>query len=124
MRYLTILAALAVTSALGCSPNQPSPTPDQIRENTAAATAKAASDIKAAAEGVRDGLHQTSNPHQDTVNINTASRPTLETLQGVDPVVANLIVRHRPYSDPSDLVKKHVLTQAQYDPIAGRLTTN
>ena len=124
MRYLPILAALTLTAALGCSPNQPNPTPDQIRQNTAAATAKAASDIKAAAEGVRDGLHSTSNPHQDTVNINTASRPTLETLPGVDPVVANLIIHHRPYSDPSDLLKKHVLTHAQYDPISSRLTTS
>ena len=123
MRYLPILAALSLAVALGCTPNQPNPTPDQIRKNTADATATAARDIKAAAEGVRDGLHKDAPAAHDMVNINTATRPALETLPGVDPVVANLIIHHRPYSDPSDLLKKHVLTHTQYDPIAGRITT-
>jgi len=122
MRTLSILAALTLAAALGCTPNNPNPTPDQIRSNTAAATATAARDIKAAAEGVRDGLHQNVDT-KSVVNINTATRPTLETLPGVDPVVADLIIRHRPYHDPSDLLKKHVLTHAQYDPISTRLTT-
>jgi DNA uptake protein ComE-like DNA-binding protein len=124
MRYLPVLSALSLAAALGCTPSQTNPTPDQIRKNTADATATAARDIKAAAEGVRDGLHKDAPAAHDMVNINTADRPTLETLPGVDPVVANLIVRHRPYNDPSDLLKKHVLTHAQYDPISARLTTS
>jgi DNA uptake protein ComE-like DNA-binding protein len=123
MRPLPILATLSLAAALGCTPNNSSPSPEQIRSDAAKATSTAAQDIKAAAEGVRDGLHQNAAA-KAVVNINTADRPTLETLPGVDPVVANLIIRHRPYRDPSDLLKKHVLTHAQYDPISARLTTS
>lgn len=119
-----MLAALAVTATLGCSPNQTNPTPDQIRHDAAKATSTLVTDTKAAAEGIRDGLHKKADAAPDMVNINTAPRATLETLPGVTPAVSARIAAHRPYSDPSDLLKKHVLTHAQYDPISGRLITN
>jgi len=121
MRPATALAAILLTAVLGCNnSNTAAPTPDQIRHDTAAATATVAGDIKGAAEGIKDGLHQAAGP----VNINTATRPQLETLPGVDPVVANLIIHHRPYSDPSDLIKKHVLTGDQYDKLSSRIKTS
>jgi hypothetical protein len=119
------LAALTLTLlalTLGCTNSPNSPTPEHIRHDTAVATSTVAQDLKGAAEGVRDGLHNTAHP--DAVNINTASRPALETLPGVDPVVANLIIHHRPYAAPEDLVKKHVLTRDQYNQLSSRVTAN
>jgi DNA uptake protein ComE-like DNA-binding protein len=125
MRTTIVLSALTLaTLARGCNTNS-QPTPDQIRHDTAAATATVAGDIKGAAEGLRDGLHQeVHSSTSSTVNINTASRPDLETLPGVDPVVANLIIHHRPYGSTNDLVKKHVLTRGQFDQLSSRVSTN
>ncbi len=122
---ITILTLALTAVALGCSPNPPSQ--DQVRHDTAVATATVASDIKGAAEGLRDGIHQEVHPaskSEDAVNINTATRPNLEALPGITKPLAAKIIAHRPYSDTSDLKSKHVLTGDQYDAISGRITAN
>ena len=99
----------------GCSPNQ-NPTPDQIRQDTAKATREAARDTKAAVQGVVDGLKKTG-----PVNINKASEADLEALPGIDAVRAHRIVVNRPYGRSDDLVKRDVITQAEYDRIADKV---
>jgi DNA uptake protein ComE-like DNA-binding protein len=115
-----MLATLCL-AALGCNSSQP--TQDQVRHETAAATATAVSDVKGVAEGIRDGLHHQVHP-ADTININTATRPNLEVLPGITPALARRIIAHRPYAAPADLRAKHVLTQAQLDAISTRISTN
>ena len=56
-------------------------------------------------------------------NINTSGAADLaRTLPGIGDVRAAKIVASRPYAAPSDLVTKSVLTQAQFDAIAGLIS--
>lgn len=105
----------------GCTPPPPekhSPTPDEIREQTARATSTAARDAKAVAQGVVEGLKQQKGP----MNINSASADDLKSLPGVDDDAAHRIIEGRPYSDGADLAKRHIVSRAEYDRISGKIT--
>ena len=121
MRSPALLIILALTATLGCndSPNSQ----ERVRRDTAAATSTIVSDTKAAALGIRDGLHKEIH-RKDVVNVNSASRSELETLPGITSALSARIVAHRPYDDTSDLRKKRVLTPGQYDAISARITTD
>ena len=121
MRTPTLILAAISLAAIGCNSSQP--TQDQVRHETAAATATVVSDVKGAAEGIKDGLHQQIHP-VSTININSATRPNLEVLPGITPPLARKIIAHRPYATPDELRTKHVLTQAQLDAISTRISTN
>ena len=90
--------------------------PDQIRRETADATATAARDAKAVAQGVAEGLKQ-----KGPININRASQDDLKTLPGIDDAAAHRIIDGRPYDSSDDLVKKHVITKAEYDRIVDKV---
>ncbi len=98
----------------GCTPQQRSP--DEIRKETANATSQATRDAKAVAQGVVDGLR-----HGGSVNINKASEKDLETLPGIDEAAARRIEDNRPYENSNDLVKKRVVSKAEYDRIAEKV---
>ncbi len=121
MRSPALLTVLALAATLGCNDSPKSQ--EQVRRETAAATSTIVSDTKAAAEGIRDGLHKEIH-RTETVDINTASRSTLETLPGITPALSARIVAHRPYGDTSDLRKKRILTPGEYDAISARITAN
>ena len=108
-------ASLAFTA---CSPGSQNPTPEQIRQDTAKATETAAKDAKAVVQGVEDGIKA---KNANTVNINTATPDRLKTLPGIDDARANRIIANRPYDHADDLVKKHVVSQDEYDRIAGQV---
>ncbi len=114
------LASLALVAALGCSTSPRSQ--ERVRERTATATAAIASSAKSAVLGVRDGL--TRNAASKGVNINTASRPELESLPGITPPMARAIIDNRPYADPNELRKKKIVPKDVYSKISGRLTIN
>jgi DNA uptake protein ComE-like DNA-binding protein len=114
MRTLSIpvllLAFLAACSA-------PRNNPDQIRENTAKATAAVKADTKAVAQGIKEGLSKGS-----TVNINSASREELMKLPGITEARADRLIAARPYKTTNELVTKKVLTQGEYDQISSRIS--
>jgi DNA uptake protein ComE-like DNA-binding protein len=115
MRRTVFLLTLALVAFTGCStPEKRSP--DAIRENTAKATAAATRDVKAVAKGVVEGLRE-----KGPVNINRASADDLATLPGIDDATANKIIAGRPYQNSYDLVKRHLITKAEYDHIANRI---
>ncbi len=111
---LLILVPLTLLALTGCTAHDRSP--DEIREQTARATSTAARDAKAVAQGVVQGIKE-----QRTININRASADDLRKLPGIDDAAAQRIIDHRPYSDSYDLVKRRVLSRAQYDHIAGKI---
>ncbi|MGA7524183.1 MAG: helix-hairpin-helix domain-containing protein [Acidobacteriaceae bacterium] len=105
----------------------------QATEQAKAAAQKAAADARVAAanaerdahdvaKGVRAGLHN-GKAGSDLVNLNTATRGDLESLPGVTPTTARHIAENRPYDTTHDLVRKGVVSQAEYDRIAGQVAT-
>lgn len=100
-----------------CGQKQPSP--EEIREKTAQATAELKTDTKAVVEGVRDGLNR-----DKTVNLNTATEDQLMTLPGVTNTRARRVIAGRPYNDPHDVVTRHILSEEEYQRIKDRIATD
>jgi DNA uptake protein ComE-like DNA-binding protein len=116
-----LVGTIALLSLAGCS--QANPSPETIRHDTAKATSEAITDAKAVAKGVADGVKQHRDQAASEIDINKASASELESLPGIHPVEARKIIEARPYDDTSDLVKKRVVSKAEYDRIAGQITT-
>ena len=111
----TLALSLALVAVAGCTTQQRSP--DQIRKEAADATATAAKDAKAVAQGVADGLKQ-----KGPVNVNRASSDDLKKLPGIDEAAAQRIIDNRPYDNTADMLKKHVISKTEFDRIADRVT--
>jgi competence protein ComEA len=77
-------------------------------------------DTHAAVAGARDGWKEGS-PAPNTVDINSAPANELATLPGMSQTAAERIVHGRPYGDPSDLMTRGLLPQAEYDRVRDRL---
>jgi DNA uptake protein ComE-like DNA-binding protein len=113
---LLFIATLALLTVIACSPAERSP--DAIRQDTAKATTEATRDAKAVVQGVEDGL-KTHGP----LNINKATPDQLEALPGVTPAQAHRIVAGQPYASSDELVKRHLVSQTEYDRIADKIET-
>jgi DNA uptake protein ComE-like DNA-binding protein len=109
-----LVLTITLLATVGCTPAQRSP--DNIRHDTAKATAEAAKDAKAVAQGVVDGL-KTKGP----MNINTATAEQLDSLPGLSEGEARHIIAGRPYANSDELVKRHIISRGEYDRIAGRI---
>jgi competence protein ComEA len=105
------LAALLCLLLTGCSgPQQKSP--EQIKQETADATAKVKSTTEAMVAGVREGLKR-----KGPLDLNSASKDDLTTLPGMTSQQADLIIAGRPFRSAPELVTRHILTQREYDQI-------
>lgn len=113
MRAGPIICVLLVVAALDGCTTPSKPTPDQVREKTAQATADLKSNAKAIAQGIREGL--------TALDLNSASKGQLMALPGVDAATADRIIARRPYERPEDLLAKRAVTKAQYDKFADRV---
>ncbi len=115
IRMKWIVAVLfGLVGLSGCT--APNPSFAQIRQDTANATAAAARDSKAVAQGIVEGLRS-----KGPLNIDRASKSDLETLPGIDSAAADRIVAGRPYDDSAQLLRRHIVTRAEYDRIASRI---
>jgi DNA uptake protein ComE-like DNA-binding protein len=56
-------------------------------------------------------------PKADQVDINTATAAELKGLPGLSDGDSNKIIQGRPYTDKSQLVSRHVVSEATYDKI-------
>ncbi len=112
--YLALFMTVAMA---GCSSESRSP--EAIRRDTAHVTTTAARDAKAVALGVVDGLKH----HADPVNINTANAAEIKALPGLSNDTAERIVLNRPYSSPQDLVRRRLVTKAEFNLIADKIVT-
>jgi competence protein ComEA len=117
MRLLTISLFTCALLA-GCTKKDSSaPSATELRQKTADATAAVKRDATAVAQGVSEGLNRDKK-----VDLNSASKDQIVTLPGMTPAKADVIMQSRPYSAPQELVSKHILTRAEYDKIANRVT--
>ena len=117
LRYGYAFAILLLAALAGCTQQQRSP--QELKEKTAEATAEAKSDAKAVAEGIREGWNRNTNKPLD---LNSATKEQLLSLPGVTSAEADRVIAGRPYADPGELVKRHILPKAEYDKIADRVT--
>jgi DNA uptake protein ComE-like DNA-binding protein len=112
-----IALALLFAGIPACTNNKDNP--DEIRQRTADATAAMRRDTKAVVEGVKEGMGR-----DKTVNINKASREDLLSLPGVTGREADRIIAGRPFDDAHDLVKRRVLSEAEYARISDRVSAD
>lgn len=112
-----VYGALALNGCTACFTRS---NPEQVRENTAAATAAIKSDAKAVAGGVIEGLRRPTP--EAPVDINSGSKGALESLPGITKADADRIVAGRPYARTAQLIERRVLSREQYDKIADRIT--
>jgi competence protein ComEA len=114
LRHVWVLTlVLPIASVTACNTRD---NPDELRRRTAEATETVRRDAKAMAEGVKEGMAR-----EKTININKASREDLLTLPGLTEPEADRIVAERPFDNTDDLVRRHVLPQAEYDKIRNRV---
>ena len=133
---LALTAILGMTVLTACNP----PANDQhLQEQAAQATEQAKQGSKEAladarvaaknaeqavndvAAGVRQGIDSKSAP-SDRLDLNSASGADLTALPGISVHKAKEIVDHRPYASSHDLVKDGLLTEAQFEEIAPKVT--
>jgi DNA uptake protein ComE-like DNA-binding protein len=107
-----VSVAVCVLFLAGCSPNNT----ESLQRHTADATAAAKRSAGAIARGVAEGLVR-----KGPLDINAASASELQRLPGVTPEVAGKIVEHRPYASTRDLVRKRVLSSAEFDRVKGQI---
>ncbi len=126
MQVRTIFLALLISALpvcfIGCNActNAGPSNPDQVRQQTAAATAELKDDTKAVAQGIKDGL---TRPSADKpVDLNTASKAQLVSLPGMDDASADRVIAGRPYSSEHELLEKHILSREEYNKIADSIT--
>jgi DNA uptake protein ComE-like DNA-binding protein len=87
-----------------------------LQQHTADATAAAKRDAGAIARGVVEGLTR-----KGPTDINTASARDLEKLPDVTAADAQSIIAGRPYENTSQLVKRQILSKAQYNNIRAQI---
>ena len=142
-------AALAVTVGLawiaGCNnkpasdqqlQQQAAQTTEQVKQGAkeAAADAKVAAanaerKVNDIAAGVKQGLKTNEKPSpgvtaSGAVDINSATVAQLAGLPGISDARAQRIVEDRPYTSPHDLVRKGLISEAEYSRISGRVVAD
>lgn len=111
-RYVSTILLLAVLA--GCTQQHDS---QNLKEQTAQATAELKSDAKAVASGIREGWSR-----DKPLDLNTATKEQLTSLPGVTATEADRVIAGRPYNEPGDLVTRRIMPKSEYDEIADRLT--
>jgi DNA uptake protein ComE-like DNA-binding protein len=113
-RYRYAFTLLLLTAFAACT--QPKSSQD-LKEQTAQATAEVKQDAQAVAAGIREGWSR-----DKPLDLNTASKDDLLNLPGVSAGEADRIIAARPYNEPGDLVTRRLMSKTEYDKIADRLT--
>jgi hypothetical protein len=107
------IAVIAMAGLTSCQQQQSS---QDLKEKTAQTTAEVKRDVKAIGAGIREGWNR-----DKPLDLNAATKGDLESLPGLSADDAERILAARPYSAPDDLVKRHILSQGQFDRVSDRV---
>ncbi len=61
-------------------------------------------------------------PAANLIDLNSASRDSLMTLEGIGEVRADAIIRDRPFKAKTELVDRHLIPEHLYDRLADKVT--
>jgi competence protein ComEA len=62
-----------------------------------------------------------SSPSHGLIDINSASKQDLESLQGIGEAYAQKIIDHRPYREKNDLVRLKIIPESTYHAISDKI---
>ena len=62
-----------------------------------------------------------SSPLHGPIDINSASKEELESLQGIGEAYSQKIIDHRPYREKNDLVRLKILPESTYHAISDKI---
>jgi DNA uptake protein ComE-like DNA-binding protein len=134
---LTVATILGMTVLTACNPpandqhlqDQAAQATEQAKQGSKEALADARVAAKNAeqavndvAAGVKKGLDDKTPDGSARVDLNSASGADLTALPGISVRKAREIIDHRPYTSSHDLVKDGLLTEAQFEEIAPKVT--
>ena len=111
-RHVFIILLLAVLA--GCTQQKH---PEDLKEQTAQATAEVKRDAQAVAAGIREGWSR-----DKPLDLNTATKDQLLSLPGVTAAEADRVIAGRPYNEPGEVVTRRIMPKTEYDKIADRVT--
>ena len=114
LKYRHFSLVLLLATVTGCTQTQ---SPQELKEKTAEATAAAKNDVKAVAEGVRQGWNR-----DQPLDLNTATKEQLLSLPGVTEAEADRVIAGRPYNKSSEVVSRGIMSKTEYDKIADQIT--
>jgi competence protein ComEA len=114
LRYRNVFTLLLLAALAGCSQQQNS---QDLKEQTAQATAEVKRDAKAVAAGISEGWSR-----DKPLDLNTATKEQLLSLPGVNAAEADRVIAGRPYSERGEVVTRRIMTKIGYDKIADRVT--
>ena len=128
-RFLIIIAVAAAFAIYGCdsqsTKDKTADTTQQVKDASRDAAVKAkegarqaGKDIKAMAEGVKEGWNEDKN----AIDLNSATPQQLTAL-GLSQKQASRVVANRPYKNRHELVTKGVLSEMEYKDIETKVTT-
>ncbi|MBV9147476.1 MAG: helix-hairpin-helix domain-containing protein [Acidobacteria bacterium] len=126
--FSALLVCTACNNDPGTTRKQAASATEQLKRDTR----EAAGDIKkgaetartqltATAQGVKEGM---ADKASSKVDLNTADKPQIMGLPGIDEPQANAIIADRPYRQPHDVVRKGAITEDEYSKIAGNVTVS
>ena len=110
------LAILLLAALIGCNQQ---PSPQEVREKAAQATAEVKSDAKAVAEGIEEGWNRNK-----PLDLNTATKEQLRGLPGMTAAEADRVIAGRPYDRVDGLLTRHIILKSEYDRISGQITVH
>jgi|ERR1022692_3134573 DNA uptake protein ComE-like DNA-binding protein len=113
-RYRHVFIVFLIATLVGCTQQQSS---QDLKEQTAQATADVKRDAKAVAAGISEGWSRDKQ-----LDLNTATRDQLLSLPGVTAEEADRVIAGRPYSEAGDVVTRRIMPKTEYDKIADRIT--
>ncbi len=114
LRYRNVFTILLLAALAGCTQQQNS---QDLKEQTAQATAEVKRDAKAVAAGIIEGWSR-----DKPLDLNIATREQLLSLPGVTAAEADRVIAGRPYNEPGEVVTRSIMTKVEYDKIADRVT--